>query len=122
MGSLIQARCADCGLDETIGVGGGFSSFTTVAAVPAGCDTCHGLVTVNAKLTPPYRCPTSRCSGSPTIIGDVAGPDDGPSGPIVFDWLIDDAAGTQYVLREGPHRCPVCGGPHLTFAMAGIWD
>ena len=122
MESLIQARCADCGLDESLGVGGGFSSFTTVAAAPAGCDECHRLVTVNAKLTPPYRCPTSRCSGSPTIIGDIVGPSVDLPGPTVFDWLVDDDAGTRYVLRDAPYRCPVCGGPHLTFAMAGFWD
>jgi hypothetical protein len=122
MGTIVQAQCADCGLDERLGLGGGFSSFMTIAAVPAGCDICHRLVTVNAKLPPPFRCPTEGCAGAPLIIGDILGRGDVASRHTVFDWLIDDVAGTRYVLAPDPHRCPVCGGSHLTFAATGNWD
>jgi hypothetical protein len=121
MGSSLQAQCADCGLEQGLNVGGGFADFMTTAAVPAGCKTCHRLVTVNAKLAPPCRCPTEGCEGSPVVIGKVS-PSEPDMGSTVFDWLVDDDAGTRYVLRDAPHRCPACGGPRLTFTMAGFRD
>ena len=105
-----------------MGLGGGFANYQTYAGAPAGCDTCHRWVTVNAKLPPPHECPTAGCAGSASIIGDIVGPSWPTSGTVVFDWLVDGAADTRYVLREGPYTCPVCGESRLAFAMTGDWD
>lgn len=122
MGSMLQARCTGCGLEQGLGVGGGMMSFMTVAAVPAGCARCHNLVTVNAKLAPPYECPTEGCAGSPVIIGELVGLMHRGTDPTVFDWLVDDDAGLRYELRDRAYRCPACGASSLTFESAGFFD
>ena len=122
MGSILQARCAGCGLDQRLSVGGGMRSFMTIAAVPAGCDSCHRVVMVNAKLAPRYPCPTNGCAGSAVIIGQIAGPTHDRTGSIVFDWLVDDEARTRYQLGDQAYRCPACGASSLTFAVTGSWD
>ena len=122
MGSMLRASCDDCGLEQELLVGGGMMDFTTTAAVPAGCTTCHRLVTVNTKLAAPHPCMTDGCAGSPAIIGEITGSVDHGIDRSVFDWLVDDDTGTRYVLGGGPHPCPVCGHSRLTFEMTGFWD
>jgi RNA polymerase subunit RPABC4/transcription elongation factor Spt4 len=122
MGSLVQAHCAECGLEQAMAVGGGMMDFTTHAAVPAGCVACHRLVSVNAKEAPPYRCPTAGCTGTPRLIGELVGSRAHRGERTVFDWLVDDDAGIRYVLDDGSHRCPACGAQRLTFEMAGFFD
>ena len=44
------------------------------------------------------------------------------TGPTVFDWLLDDEIGTQYVLPDLSYACPRCRGLHMRFVMTGNWD
>jgi hypothetical protein len=119
MGSLVQATCGACGLTRDMALGGGFASYLSSCAVPAGCRTCRRLVIVDALAPMPHRCPTRACKGTAVTLGELVGPAI-PSGAFVFEWRVDDH--TRYVLAAGPHRCPACGTPRLTCANIGSWD
>ena len=122
MGSLIAATCSDCGLEESLKLGSGFLDFRESARVPAGCGECHRLVLVNARRPSPWACPTTDCRGQPVLIGELTTEPPAREKDLVFDWLVDNASGTTYVLPRGPHRCPACGGAHLAFEMQGRFD
>jgi hypothetical protein len=120
MGSVVQAMCGACGLTRDMALGGGFASYFTSCAVPAGCRACRRLVIVDARVPAPHACPTRTCHGTALMLGELVGPGIPGGGAFVFDWRIDDH--TTYLLAAGPHPCPACGAARLTFGLTGTWD
>ena len=120
MGSVVQARCSACGLSRDMALGGGFASYLTACAVPAGCRTCRRIVIVDALAPAPHPCPTRACKGTAVMFGELVGSGIPGGGAFVFDWSVDDER--RYVLATGPHRCPACGSAGLTCTPIGSWD
>ena len=119
MGSSVTAHC-QCGLQETVDVGGGMETFEAVCFFPCLCGKCRSVVQVNL-LKRRLRCPNCRSGkvipyDDPQVLGE-AGQN------VVAGWDVSDVLGRELELTDGKYRCPKCGKMSLRFEDAGVcWD
>jgi hypothetical protein len=119
MGSTVEAKCK-CGYRATSDVGGGKSNYLTFGSMPALCEHCQTLVTVNKYAKPP-QCP--KCK-SPQVV-----PYDDPALNAKSDTTITESgrvweamAGSAYLLTCGTYLCPACKQYTLRFIETCLWD
>ena len=119
MGSQVIARC-DCGVEESILIGGGMFTFETICYFPCLCESCHRVVEVNL-LGKPVSCPVCHAPNpipydDPRLLGAVGR-------HRVADWYMELELGRELVLTDGKYRCPKCGKMSLEFSDGGLcWD
>jgi len=122
MGSAVVAKC-DCGIEDTILIGGGMMNFKTTCFFPCLCENCHGIVQVNL-LSKTMKCP--ECGARGPIPYDDPQLSDSPGLRNVAEWNMgnmEDRLGRKLVLTDGKYRCPKCGNMSLSFSRGGLcWD
>ena len=119
MGSQVVARC-DCGVEESILIGGGMMDFQTTCLFPCLCENCHSVVQVNL-FSKALKCP--QCGAPDPIPYDDARLSELPGNHTVAQWNTAAHLGRELVLTDGKYRCPECGRMSLEFSDAGVcWD
>ncbi len=119
MGSQVIARCS-CGLEKSILIGGGRTSFMTTCLFPCLCEGCHRIVRVNL-LDKPMSCP--ECHAPDPIPYDDPRLSESPGSHHVVKLNKKDQLGRELVLTNGKYRCPKCEKMSLVFRDSLLrWD
>jgi len=111
MGMIVEPRCAYGYKSSSEVFGAGMRDFTTSCRVPAACDTCRTIVTVD-YLAAEQRCPV--CSG-PVSGSAVSAPT-----TCGLHWPLP--SGDAVWLPHGGNACPACGSYALEFSLTGFFD
>lgn len=119
MGSQVVAKC-ECGVKESIFVGGGMKSFMTTCLFPCLCESCHSIVEANL-LAEERTCP--KCQAPNPIPYDDPRLQETAGQRRVVEWDIQNLLGRILVLNNGRYRCPKCGNQSLQFELGDLcWD
>ncbi len=112
MGSIVGVSCK-CGVNKTLPIGGGMSSFRALSYFPFACTDCKLVVAANSMDDEP-TCP--KCSGKNLVRYD--------SPLLLFE--IGDIVTVQWgdlELTNGTYICAECGKPRLEFSSGSLlWD
>ena len=118
MGSTVEASCK-CGYRATSDVGGGKSNYLTVDLMPALCEHCQTLVTVNKCAKPPL-CP--KCKSPQVLPYDDPALNAKPDASIPVSRRVWEAMGSAFQLTCGTYLCPACKQYTLRFIETCLWD
>ncbi len=112
MGMLVTARCTGCGYEsKLLPVGAGMSNFMDKCWMPAPCEGCRQVVSIDI-LAPNPSCPgCGNAVASYATRGDQGGQ---------LSWRLPS---DQVVsVPEHGNHCPACGASLLRFDDGGFFD
>ena len=118
MGSTVEASCK-CGYRATSDVGGAKSNYLTVDSMPALCEDCQALVTVNKYAKPPL---CQKCRSPSVVPYDRLALNAEPDASIPALNRIMEAMGPAYKLTCGTYLCPACKQHTLRIKETCLWD
>ncbi len=120
MGSIVQAKCSECGYNAMdLTIGGGMMNFTTFCGFPVCCNECHQVSSPNL-LDDPIKC--MECESTDVMPYDDARLRHGEGTRSVAGWHLEEL-GRDLELTDAHYYCPACGsftlnfdhGPHILF-------
>lgn len=119
MGTMLIAVCGTC--DASYGsltFGAGMLDFRDHCAVPARCEACRAVVSVDI-MSPDQRCP--RCAGPVRSYAGEA-PDRGTFPQHLLHWRHPRRPDRFVTLPHSGALCPQCGEHSLAFETVGHFD
>jgi DNA-directed RNA polymerase subunit RPC12/RpoP len=120
MGMVVIATC-ECGVSETIPVGGGINNFRKLCLFPCLCEQCHKVVPANLLDKKKMECP--NCNAPNPIPYDDPRLSGSAGGEMVFAYDLLKRIGRDPELTDGNYLCPKCGKMSLHFSKDELlWD
>lgn len=121
MGNILQGKCAKCGYQSSIPVGGGLRDCYPETALSAASGNpelaaaldAHGQFRIERF---PAVCPNCRKLVAPARVTYWT-----QGGPEHTTPALCPGCGEPLKQMEGPLPCPMCGAP-LNMASVGLWD